>query len=170
MLFRLAVMLSIACVGAVGGLAWEARTADSDTLPRRATLAFIARDESGPTAVPKPTPFPPGPGYCLPSSDGAAAPYPPNAVFGLLTIAGADAPAGTFVTLTFNGLPGLYAFTTVAGGYRFNYAGGGQGHDPPCINEVGKEIGLLVNGVHTSSGHSVGPSAGLALRFDVAIP
>lgn len=143
--------------------------ADSDSLPQRAVMAAVASDSAAPPTE-KPTPFPPGPGYCLPSSDGAAAPYPPNAIFGLLTIGGVNAPVGTMVTLTFGGLPGLTTLTTSAGGYRFNYAGGGQGHDPPCINEVGRELGVLVNGVLKSSGYSVGPSAGLALRFDVAIP
>jgi hypothetical protein len=169
MLLRLSVLIAGLALLATG-LAWRTQTAASDSLPQRAVLASIARDSAAATAIPKPTPFPPGPGYCLPTADGAAAPYPPNAIFGLLTIGGVDAPVGTLVTLTFDGLPGLSMLTTSAGGYRFNYAGGGQGHDPPCINEVGQELGVLVDGVLKSSGHSVGPSAGLALRFDVAIP
>ncbi len=71
--------------------------------------------------------------------------------------------------MTFNGLPGPSEYTTEAGGYRVLYAAGGQGQTPPCINEVGTEIGLLVNGQLTNSGVHVG-EAGVALRFDVAIP
>jgi hypothetical protein len=97
-------------------------------------------------------------------------PSPPNAVFGLLTIGGLPAPAGTLVTMTFDGLPGPSEYTSAAGGYRVTYAAGGQGQTPPCINEVGAEIGLLVNDVLVSSGVQVGPDAGLALRFDVAVP
>jgi hypothetical protein len=144
------------------------READSDSLPRRAIVPEIARDAGDATVAPRVTI--PGPGYCLPSDNAAAIPSPPNAVFGLLTIGGVDAPLGTLVTLTFDGKPGLYFSTTTAGGYRFDYAAGGQGHEPPCINQVGSEIGLVVNGVAVDSGHSVGLSAGVALRFDVAVP
>ncbi|MEX1104486.1 MAG: hypothetical protein WED87_09560, partial [Dehalococcoidia bacterium] len=100
----------------------------------------------------------------------AAVPYPPNAVFGKLTIGGALAPAETLVTLTFDGKPGPSAYTLEAGGYKVNYAAGGQGHTPPCINEVGTELGLLVNGVHVPFGALVGPETGVAFRRDIAIP
>lgn len=136
-------------------------------LPYSAIIPVVARDAD--TAA-KPTP-PPGPGYCFPPSTSGAPPSPPNAVFGLLTIDGSPAPAGTTVYLTFNGLRGPGVFTTAAGGYRVLYAGGGQGQTPPCINEVGTEMGVLVNGVLKNSGVLVGdPVFGAAFRFDVTIP
>jgi hypothetical protein len=136
----------------------------------RAVVPMVARDLPNPAPTPsRPVPPPPGPGYCGPSGQGA--PIPPNAVFGKLSIGGVPAPAGTLVTLAFDGQPGPSAYTAAAGGYRVDYAAGGAGHDPPCINQVGTEIGLLVGGALVSSGRTVGdPETGLALRFDVAIP
>lgn len=140
-------------------------------LPRRAVVGMVARDEGAavaPAATARPTP-PPGPGYCLPGGQGI--PTPPNALFGLLTIGGVPAPAGTIVYLTFDGKPGSGVYTAAAGGYSVFYAAGGQGHEPPCINQVGSEIGVEVNGTVVGSGVHVGdPAANPALRFDVAIP
>lgn len=46
-----------------------------------------------------------------------------------------------------------------------------QGHVPRCINEVGSELGILVNGVVVNSGILVGdPDFGLAFRFDIDVP
>ncbi len=57
------------------------------------------------------------------------------------------------------------------GGYRVDCAVGGQGHAPRCINEVGTEIGLLINGVVIDTGVSVGDeSARRGLRYYVFIP
>jgi hypothetical protein len=131
-----------------------------------ATIPMVARDQ--PDLPPGPVPPPPGPGYC--GAPTAGSPYPPNAVFGKLTIGGALAPAETLVTLTFNGKPGPSVYTAEAGGYKVNYAAGGQGHNQPCINEVGTELGLLVNGVHVPFGALVGPQTGLAFRYDIALP
>lgn len=137
-------------------------------------LPMMARDTSAVAAVvtPLPTRRPPppsGPGYCIPS--GLGVPTPPNAVFGRLTIGGEPAPVDTVVMLTFNGKPGPGIYTFAAGGYQVKYAAGGQGHEPPCINEVGTELGILVNGVLVNSGILVGdPEFGLVLPFDVAIP
>ena len=137
------------------------------TLPNRVTIPLIARDNQSSA---NPTP-PPGPGYCFPQSDSGPPPSPPNAVFGLLTINGAQAPAGTTVYLTFNGKPGAGVYTAAAGGYRVLYSAGGQGQSPPCINEVGTEMGILVNGVLKNTGILVGdPVFGAAFRFDVTIP
>lgn len=132
-----------------------------------ARVAMVARDgvQTGP-------PFnipPPGAGYCAPAPS-SGVPSPPNAVFGLLTIGGAPAPVGTIVTLTFSGLPGPSAAVTDAGGYRVLWAAGGAGQTPPCINEVGTELGLLVNGVLVNTGKPVGPESAPVLRFDVAVP
>lgn len=141
-------------------------------LEPRAVLAFVAFGETLPTlpTPARPTP-PPGPGYCGPSAAIGAPPFPPNSVFGLLTIGGEPAPAGTLVMLTFDGRPGPGVYTEKDGGYRVRYAAGGQGHEPRCINEVGSELGVLVNGAQLSSGILVGdPEFGLALRFDIDVP
>lgn len=141
-------------------------------LPPRAVMAFVAAGEQVPTL---PTPArpapPPGPEYCGPSAAVGAPPFPPNSVFGLLTIGGSPAAAGTLVYLTFDGQPGPGVFTTEEGGYRIRYAAGGQGHVPRCINEVGSELGIMVDGRTVASGVLVGdPDFGLAFRFDVALP
>ena len=149
----------------VGSQVWPA---DGAELPRRVRVAMLARDREVEPTPAKPQAPPPGPGYCGASQSGP--PAPANAIFGLLTIGGSPAPAGTLVTLTFDGKPGPSAYTARAGGYRVDYSAGGQGHTPPCINQVGTELGLLVDGTLVSSGVAVGPDAGLAFRFDVALP
>lgn len=147
-------------------LAPGAGTRGSAQTQHRIVIPLVARDQDV-----KPVPPPPGPGYCAPVP-GSGIPSPPNAVFGLLTIGGSPAPAGTLVALSFDGNPGPYAYTQEAGGYRVLYAAGGQGHEPPCINQVGSIVGLIVNGQSVSSGVPVGPEpgAGIALLFNVAIP
>lgn len=98
-------------------------------------------------------------------------PSPPNALFGLLTIGGQAAPAGTLVTLTFDGKPGPNIYTAAPGGYAFFWSAGGQGHNPPCINEVGTEFGFLINGQSIRTGVHVGdPEAYLVFDFDIALP
>lgn len=145
-------------------------SAQPSEFPQRATLAFVARDAESaapPVTATRRPPPPPGPGYCGPS---AGIPSPPNAILGLLTVAFLAAPAETLVTLTFDGLPGPSEYTLAAGGYRVFYAAGGQGQDPPCINGVGTELGLLINGVHIRTGVKVGDEAARrGLRFDVFI-
>lgn len=165
------VLLALALTAFTGLAAFQISAAQTPELQRRAFVPMVARDEGLPTPVnTRRPPPPPGPGYCI--SSGPGVPTPPNAVFGLLTINGAPAPAETLVGLTFDGKVGPYEYTVQAGGYRVFYAAGGQGQDPPCINQVGAVIGLLVNGVHFSSGRAVGDPGpeGLALPFHVAIP
>lgn len=152
------------------------RAQEPSQLPNRAVVPLVAREEfPAPAAVPtvaRRTPPPPGEGYCGPSTTGT--PPLPNAIFGFLTIGGQPAPAETLVGLTFNGQPGPYEYTRAAGGYRVFYAAGGQGHVPPCINEVGAQMGILVNGILTDANVTVGArqngGAGEAFQFDVAIP
>lgn len=140
-------------------------------LTNRTFVPLVVREElptPEPTATPsRPVPPPPGPGYCGPTPNGP--PFPPNTIFGLFTIGGQPAPANTLITLTFDGLSGPSAYTLAAGGFRIDWAAGGGGHEPRCINEVGSMMGLLVNGVHTSFEVAVGYT-GLAYRFDVSIP
>ncbi len=142
-------------------------SAQPSEFPQRATLPFVARDAESaapPVTATRRPPPPDGPGYC-----GAppTVPSPPNAILGLLTIAFLPAPAETLVTLTFDGQPGPSEYTLAAGGYRVFYAAGGQGHEPRCINEVGTQLGLLINGVQINTGVQVGDeSARRGLRFD----
>ncbi|MBA4180353.1 MAG: hypothetical protein C0506_07185 [Anaerolinea sp.] len=140
-------------------------------LTNRAFLPLVAREDlptPEPTPGPaRPVPPPPGPGYCGPTPNGP--PFPANTIFGLFTIGGEPAPANTLITLTFDGLPGPSAYTLAAGGFRIDWAAGGGGQEPRCINEVGSMMGILVSGVHTSFEVAVGQS-GLAYRFDLALP
>jgi hypothetical protein len=139
--------------------------------PKRAIVAMVSHDvEPAPAAAPARIPPPPGPGYCGPSNLGP--PSPPNTIFGHFTIGGALAPAGTLITLTFDGHPGPSAYTAEAGGYRIDYSAGGQGHTPPCINVVGSKFGFLIDGQTTvTTDVSVGdPAAYLVFLYDIAIP
>jgi hypothetical protein len=138
-------------------------------LPKRSFVPYVSSDAETPTAVPTLVPPPPGPNYCVPSA--LQIPSPPNRIAGLFAIAGQPAPAGTLVTLTFDGARGPSMYTTDAGGYRVDYAAGGQGHDPPCTNVVGAEMGLLVNGVLVDTGARVGDlQTYLFFLFDLNIP
>lgn len=164
-------LLAAAIFALSGALLARPGTAPASEFPQRATLPFIARDSESaapPATATRRPPPPPGPGYCGPSL--TASPSPPNAIFGLLTIGFVQAPAETLVTLTFDGQPGPSEYTIAAGGYRVLYAAGGQGHDPPCINQVGTELGMLINGIQIDSGVKVGDEAARrGLRFDVSI-
>ncbi len=150
----------------------RAGTGRSSEFPQRAVLPMLAHDAESaapPVTATRRPPPPPGPGYCGPSTTGA--PSPPNAVLGLLAIGGLQAPAETLVTMTFDGKPGPGEYSLAAGGYRVLYAAGGQGQQPPCINEVGSEIGLLINGVQINTGVKVGDEAARPVfRYDVFMP
>lgn len=114
------------------------------------------------TAAPvPPTPTPTAPpavtstsAYC----PAISATSPPNSVIGLL-----NAPAGTSVSLAFDGVIGPTAVTASAGGYRVDYGTGGQ----DCANRVGAAISVVVNGTFYPTGHTVGDTPGLPLRFDI---
>ena len=148
-----------------GVMAVHAANDGVPVLLRQAIVPGISR-EVAPPVVHRPPP--PGPGYCVPANFGP--PAPPNTVIGLFTINGQPAPAGTLITLTFDGLPGPSAYTAAAGGYRVDYAVGGQGHEPPCINQYGTRLGLVVDGVVTDTGVHVGDPIGfLVLIFNLAI-
>ncbi|MEO6397508.1 MAG: hypothetical protein ABIP13_03465 [Tepidiformaceae bacterium] len=163
LLFVATTMLSVTALTA-------AQPAETSDFPQRAVLPMVARDAVSAAPVATGTrrpPPPPGVGYCGPPP---TVPSPPNAVLGLLTIAGVPAPAETLVTLTFNGVPGPSEYTLAAGGYRVLYAAGGQGHEPRCINEVGTEMGLLINGVQINTGVKVGDeTANPAFRYDISL-
>ena len=161
------VILVLPCVVLLSG-----GTGRSSEFPPRAMLQMVARDAESaapPVTATRRPPPPPGPGYCEASTAGS--PSPPNAVLGLLAIGGVQAPAETLVTMTFDGKPGPGEYSLAAGGYRVLYAAGGQGHEPPCINEVGTEIGLLINGIQINTGVKVGDEAARPVfRYDVFIP
>lgn len=159
-----------ACLMVAGLLSAQPTSAQRSRLPRRAFAPMVASDPPTPEPAPAmPAPPPPGPGYCGASALGP--PSPPNTIFGKFTIGGEDLPALTLVTLTFDGQPGPSAYTAKAGGYAIQYNAGGQGHTPPCINQVGTEMGILVNGQLIDSGVKVGDNiAYLIYRFDIALP
>lgn len=89
---------------------------------------------------------------------------PPNSVFGLFTIGGVDAPAGTEVGLAFDGVLGPVRATTAAGGYRVDYGASIE----TCANRVGSAISVYYNGSLYPTGQTVG--GGPAFRFDLAVP
>ena len=166
---RSLLVLAAGGVLAVAALAAVRESAAQSELQRRAVVAALSHDENVAPRPTTPAPPPPGPGYCEPTGD--APPSPPNAIFGTFTIGGEQAPAGTLVTLTFDGHPGPSAYTEAAGGYRVFYAAGGQGHEPPCINVVGSMMGLTTGDRHIETGSAVGDvQTRLAFRFDVALP
>lgn len=173
-MFRSFALLAVGILG-LGAFLVQALAQEGgpSTLPRRAIAVDVAYDVPPPTPTPTapayPPPPPPDPAYCEPSGFGP--PTPPNAVLGLFTIGGQPAPAGTLITLTFDGKRGPSKYITQAGGYSIFYAAGGQGHEPPCINQVGSELGVLVNGRAEQSGVRVGdPISRLVFTFDVALP
>ncbi len=134
---------------------------DSLSLPYRLQVPQVARED-----VIRLVPPPPGDGYCPGDSSS-----PPNSVIGLLNIAGQPAPAGTLVTLTFNGLPGPSALTQAAGGYRVDFVPQPNPRDPPCINDGASTLGVLVNGVHKPLGITAKEAAaGLVHRSDIDLP
>ncbi|MBI2765990.1 MAG: hypothetical protein HYX53_08790 [Chloroflexi bacterium] len=148
--------------------------AEPSQLPTRAVVPFVSNDAATPAPTPTPATFPPppppGPNYCG-GGPSLGPPSPPNAIFGLFTIGGEPAPAGTLVWLTFDGELGPAIYTREPGGYKFNYAAGGQGHEPPCANVVGSIMGFLVDGKAVSTGVRVGdPEAYLAFYFDLNVP
>lgn len=114
-----------------------------------------------PTATPVPEPTAPpvvaGGDYCA-SSDQSS---PPNSVFGLFRVGGVDVPAGSTVTLAFDGVIGPSRTTTSAGGYRVDYNAGPAN----CANRVGAAISVVYDGVFYPTGFAVG--GGPALRADI---
>ena len=110
-----------------------------------------------PTATPTPPPVVAGGVYC-PSTDQS---FPPNSIFGLFKVGGADVPAGATVSLAFDGVIGPSRTTTDAGGYRVDY----NAAPSNCANRVGAAISIVYNGVAYATGQTVG--AGPALRFDI---
>ncbi len=115
-----------------------------------------------PTATPTATPpaVVAGGDYCPNISSS----MPPNSVFGLFTIGGVPAPAGTEVGLAFDGVVGPIRATAEAGGYRVDY----NASIDTCANRVGAAISVYHNGVLYPTGQAVG--AGPAFRFDLAVP
>jgi hypothetical protein len=116
-----------------------------------------------PTEEPTAPPTGPGGPYC----NNISSSTPPNSVFGLLTIGGAPAPAGTVVTVLFDGVAGPSTTIAEAGGYKINWSAGGS----DCANRVGSAVSIAVNGGVYASGVAVGSGGGTpVIRFDVAIP
>lgn len=91
---------------------------------------------------------------------------PPTAVFGRLTIGGANVPAGTTATLLFDGVAGYSASTREPGGYRVDYWAGSS----DCANRVGAEISVMVNGQAFPTGRSIGDGGGPVIVLHIALP
>ena len=120
--------------------------------------------EPEPTPVPEPTapPVVAGGDYC-PNNNSSS---PPNSVIGIFTIGGAPAPAGTAVSLAFDGVIGPTRLTSAAGGYRVDYFAGPEA----CANRVGASISVVYNGAYYPTGHAVGDSPGVPVNVTLAIP
>lgn len=133
--------------------------------PRRTTSGSTS---SGPVATQPPAEPAPAPRpqittgtYCPPPPGPGSA---PNAVLGLLRIGGEPAPAGTTVSLAFDGVIGPSVATAEAGGYRvlWSIAGG------DCVNRAGTALGVVVNGQLFMTGKVAGSSE--VIRHDVEVP
>ena len=118
--------------------------------------------EPAPATV-EPTPTAPavvaGGGYCDLRNSGRV---PDGRVAGALVIDGRPVPAGTVVTLAFDGVPGPSRTTDTAGEYRVDFYIGGSG----CANRSGAGISVIVNGVAYSSGRGV-PASGSLVPFSI---
>ena len=164
--FRTILVSLLALAAGIAVMSLGASAQTPSTLPYRLYVPMTASD--GVTLPPlPPSNLPPAdPSYCG-NTGSNAPPSPPNSMFGLLTINGAQAPAGTIVQIVFAGKVGPAVHTKQAGGYRVDYAGGRSG----CANQVGAAIAIRVNGQTFTSGVSVGDAeANPFLRFDVAAP
>jgi len=117
---------------------------------------------------PAPTPTTPavvaGGPYCAGASGALGG--PPVRVIGTLAIAGAPVPAGTNVSLAFDGVYGPAELTTDVGGYAIDFfqAGG------DCANRQGAAISVVVNGRFFPTGFRVGDGAAGFIRFDINAP
>ncbi|MEO8539093.1 MAG: hypothetical protein ABI577_05075, partial [bacterium] len=116
-----------------------------------------------PTPVPTAPPVVAGGAFC-PNSDSSSS--PPNSVIGIFTIGGAPAPAGSVVSLAFDGVIGPGRPTTAAGGYRVDYFAAPEG----CANRVGASISVVFNGQFYPTGHAIGDSPGAPVNLTIAIP
>jgi hypothetical protein len=117
---------------------------------------------SEPTATPTLPPIVAAGDYC--SNDSSSS--PPNSVIGIFTIGGAPAPAGSAVSLAFDGVIGPARLTTAAGGYRVDYFAGPEA----CANRVGASIAVVYGGQFYPTGHTVGDSPGAPVVVTVAAP
>lgn len=115
-----------------------------------------------PTPVPTVPPVVAGGAYCPNDSSSS----PPNSVIGIFTIGGAPAPAGSVVSLAFDGVIGPGRLTTAAGGYRVDYFAGPEA----CANRVGAAIAVVFNGGFYPTGHTIGDSPGAPVNVTLAIP
>lgn len=126
------------------------------------TSGGATSQDPAPTPTPTPPPVVAGGAYCPNDSSSS----PPNSVIGIFTIAGAPAPAGTSVSLAFDGVIGPTRATTAAGGYRVDYFAGPEG----CANRVGAAIAVVYNGQVFPTGHTVGDSPGAPVNVTISIP
>jgi len=128
--------------------------------PTTSTLAFSGGGGAAPT--PTPPPVVAAGDYC----DGVGALNPPSAIYGTLSIGGVGAPAGTPVTVFFDGAAGPSILTTDAGGYKVLFSAGGGN----CANQPSATISVAVAGAVFSTGRTVASGDSGGIRFDIAAP
>jgi hypothetical protein len=126
------------------------------------TLAFSGGGGGGPAPTPTPPPIVAAGDYC----DGVGGLNPPSAVYGTLLIGGVAAPAGTPLTVLFDGAAGPSIVTTDAGGYKVLFSSGGGN----CANQPAATISISVAGTVVPSGRTVSSGAGGGIRFDISVP
>jgi hypothetical protein len=83
-----------------------------------------------------------------------------------LLIGGVAAPAGTSLTVLFDGAPGPSVLTSDAGGYKVLFSSGGGN----CANQPSAAISIAVAGTVLPTGRTVASGAGGGIRFDVSVP
>ena len=150
--------------------------AETETATTTPTEPPAGGTGSGSTAANTPTPAPAPPTAMptsapattsnLPFCDSSSSTSPPTSAIGLLTVGGANAPAGTTVTLLFDGVAGYSANTAEAGGYRVDYWAGNS----ECANRVGAAISVAVNSQAFATGRAIGDGGGPVIRVDIALP
>jgi hypothetical protein len=130
--------------------------------PTVSSLGLSGGGGGGPAATSTPPPIVAAGDYC----DTVSGLNPPATLFGLLTIAGAPAPAGTTVTVLFDGGAGPSVAIAEAGGYSVRFAAGAA----TCANNRSAAISVAVNGAVFSTGYTVASGDTGGIRFDIAVP
>lgn len=157
----LTAVLASAVLAVLVLVASQQASAQPSALPRRAVIPMLASDgvfAGGDLPAPDPS-------YCALTGGTQQ----PSAVFGLVTIGGAPAPASAIVQLAFDGKAGPAERVTAgagSSGYSLIFDTGGAG----CANRAGAAVSVLVNGRAFPTGLTVGDDRLIAYRFDVAVP
>lgn len=130
--------------------------------PTVSSLGLSGGGGGGPAATPTTPPIVAAGDYC----DTVSGLNPPATLFGLLTIGGAPAPAGTTVTVLFDGAAGPSVAIAEAGGYSVRFAAGAA----TCANNRSAAVSVAVSGAVFSTGYTVASGDTGGIRFDIAVP